>query len=799
MLEKHSDTDTLLRIGRQVRLDGKQYQLDYFLGEGGSGQVFRISHGGRQYALKVFFPYYQMSLFSPTDLTAKIGETLEYQRREYEFLSDLQHPNVVRVYAAVDVPLQKKERDRHPMGSRKDLPAIIMEYIDGCPLESAITEYNLNSEQLSEILHRLAKTFQYLHDERRFMHLDVKSSNVLVRKMDFQPVLIDFALCKNFDFGKVSASDTTKLLGDWDLFPKDLPTDHQLKAIKESSGTRKHIYELAFPWLDLFQFGKLLRSLLVPAKTILTSREAEYMSALADQLVDWKIVRYWKTRDLTARIRRLAPDHFTIFGVPELVPPTTTERTITIPPGTAIPITNRIKRVLENRSFRRLMQIHQLALLSYVYPGADYKRSVHLLYSYELARQLTTHLYASPLFRVLFDTREAQQLVVLALLHDINHFPFLHVFQESGIPETERVDILDLFCNGDATGENAAGQPSVYDLLDEVGVDRERFARLVFGRHHEQKGPAVEVDQAMNSILNSGVDVDKLSYLALDSYFTGVSYGSGIDFPGLLKAASLQRVEPANAPHLAFEDRALQALENVVMTRFWNFRSIYWHHTNRALMAMILHVARKLANRNSLDVPDYLRSTMWRSELSAIEYLDDRHEKTFGRKSILANLVEDRTSIYKRVYTVRAATGDSADDSLYDECKSLDLYGENSVRECFADALRDFLSERGNPFDIWEDEVIVDIPRREMDTGGSVFVVSPSKRIDTLVNVSDPVRAIGANYERLVKRVRFFVSPRVYAVLGSTRRLTEREAIQKMLTESVKTAKEHRQVNEQMR
>src|SRR5262249_21242337 len=149
-------------------------------------------------------------------------------------------------------------------------------------------------------------------------------------------------------------------------------------------------------------------------------------------------------------------------------------------------------------------------------------------------------------------------------------------------------------------------QPTIYELIGEIGIDPQRFKRLVFAKHHEQTGKTPEVDQTINSFINSGVDVDKLSYLFLDSYFTGVKYGTGIDFPALLKAATIGRLKRDRTVHLAFADRALHALENVVMNRFWNFRSLYWHHTNRGLMAMILHVARKLYTELGRDVHDYV-------------------------------------------------------------------------------------------------------------------------------------------------------------------------------------------------
>ena len=53
--------------------------------------------------------------------------------------------------------------------------------------------------------------------------------------------------------------------------------------------------------------------------------------------------------------------------------------------------------------------------------------------------------------------------LVLALLHDINHFPFLHTFQELGAASFAEVSLLDLFCDGEATGD----KPSLYQIVEE--------------------------------------------------------------------------------------------------------------------------------------------------------------------------------------------------------------------------------------------------------------------------------------------------------------------------------------------
>ena len=137
-----------------------------------------------------------------------------------------------------------------------------------------------------------------------------------------------------------------------------------------------------------------------------------------------------------------------------------------------------------------------------------------------------------------------------------------------------------------------------------------------------------------------------MSYLFLDGYFTGVKYGTGIDYAALIKAAMIGRVLGSDRLHLGFGDRGAQAAEHLVMTRYWNFRSIYWHHTNRAFMAMILAVVRSLYIDKKLSAEGYLRDTLWCSDVQALQYLDNKYRELFYHKpSLLHELPFDRGGV----------------------------------------------------------------------------------------------------------------------------------------------------------
>src|SRR5437762_598064 len=99
-------------------------------------------------------------------------------------------------------------------------------------------------------------------------------------------------------------------------------------------------------------------------------------------------------------------------------------------------------RLLAAPELQRLRRIRQLGMASLAYPGADHSRYSHSLGVMETARKMLAQLAGE--FRI---DEEGQALtLVAALLHDLGHGPFSHVFERvSGVHHehlTHRV-ILD--------------------------------------------------------------------------------------------------------------------------------------------------------------------------------------------------------------------------------------------------------------------------------------------------------------------------------------------------------------------
>src|SRR4051812_31943803 len=100
-------------------------------------------------------------------------------------------------------------------------------------------------------------------------------------------------------------------------------------------------------------------------------------------------------------------------------------------------------RLINAAEFQRLLRIRQLGMASLAYPGADHSRYSHSLGVMETARKMLDQLKRSG---IAIDDEGETVCLAAALLHDLGHGPFSHVFERvSGVAHeqlTERV-VLD--------------------------------------------------------------------------------------------------------------------------------------------------------------------------------------------------------------------------------------------------------------------------------------------------------------------------------------------------------------------
>src|SRR5690606_18569446 len=147
------------------------YRILGLLGEGGMGRVYlaREQHPPRDVALKV--------------VRGVSTAALERFRREVDLLGQLEHPGIVRLYAAGE--------DR--MGGLP-VPWFALEVVRGPDLRGYLERENPGLHARLGLLSKLARAVHYAH-QHGIVHRDLKPSNVLVDEHG-QPRILDFGIAR---------------------------------------------------------------------------------------------------------------------------------------------------------------------------------------------------------------------------------------------------------------------------------------------------------------------------------------------------------------------------------------------------------------------------------------------------------------------------------------------------------------------------------------------------------------------------------------------------------------------------
>jgi predicted Ser/Thr protein kinase len=145
------------------------FRIVRVLGEGGMGVVYlaeRIEQFSQQVAIKILHP----SLFPKAAEPSIV--------REGQLLAVLDHPGIVRMLDLGE--------------SAAGLRYIVMEYVDGLPLDGFCDLHGLSLRRRIEILIDVLEAVEYAH--RHFVvHADLKPANILVNA-DGAPRLLDFGV-----------------------------------------------------------------------------------------------------------------------------------------------------------------------------------------------------------------------------------------------------------------------------------------------------------------------------------------------------------------------------------------------------------------------------------------------------------------------------------------------------------------------------------------------------------------------------------------------------------------------------
>jgi eukaryotic-like serine/threonine-protein kinase len=161
---------TALRLGA--------YRLVHPLGEGGTSTVYLAVRADDAYQQRVAVKVLRTSFAGLEGMGGTSGT--ERFRRERQILAGLDHPYIARLLDGGTTP--------------EGTPYLVMEYVEGVPIDQYCAEHNLTVDQRLELFLRVLTAVQFAH-QSLVIHRDLKPGNILVRA-DGVPKLLDFGIAK---------------------------------------------------------------------------------------------------------------------------------------------------------------------------------------------------------------------------------------------------------------------------------------------------------------------------------------------------------------------------------------------------------------------------------------------------------------------------------------------------------------------------------------------------------------------------------------------------------------------------
>jgi non-specific serine/threonine protein kinase/serine/threonine-protein kinase len=121
------------------------------------------------------------------------GEAIRKRfRNEMQILADLNHPNIARLLDGGETV--------------EGVPYLVMEYVEGRPMNVFCDEELLSTEELLKLFSTVCAAVQYAH-QHLVIHRDIKPGNILVTR-ERLPKLVDFGIAKLLDGERPDATAT---------------------------------------------------------------------------------------------------------------------------------------------------------------------------------------------------------------------------------------------------------------------------------------------------------------------------------------------------------------------------------------------------------------------------------------------------------------------------------------------------------------------------------------------------------------------------------------------------------------
>jgi len=232
--------------------------------------------------------------------------------------------------------------------------------------------------------------------------------------------------------------------------------------------------------------------------------------------------------------------------------------------------------IIDHPLFQRLKNIKQLGMAYTVFPGAMHTRFSHSLGVMYLVDKIGNKLIEDGSI----NKDDLSKLRLVALLHDIGHYPLSHTIESSMLKDNRDA-------NHEILGKEILNKYSISDILNQ-NYDSKEIGSIFNGE---------SLNQTFNQLIHSELDVDRMDYLLRDSYNTGVHYGQ-FDYEQILRKISV-----GENGLLCVDYKAVHAVENYITSRYYMYSQVYSHKTIGSFDQLVCSAYSQMEDENI--APDF--------------------------------------------------------------------------------------------------------------------------------------------------------------------------------------------------
>lgn len=242
------------------------------------------------------------------------------------------------------------------------------------------------------------------------------------------------------------------------------------------------------------------------------------------------------------------------------------------------------KRIIDTSEFQRLRNIKQLGCVYYVYLSASHNRFEHSLGVYHL-----TKLYMDKLNQKYncFNRKQYELISISALIHDLGHGPFSHLF-DSYVTKTNHefrsIEIFKMMNEKYNFGYNKDDFDFMYNVISPYKInDNNKYLYQIVSN-------------------KNGIDTDRMDYMLRDLKMTGIENRYNIDYNSMLCIMNNSIIHKNNdSIEICYNEQIKYLLEMFFQTRYTIYKKICNHKTVRSLEIMMGEVLKLIENTFNID------------------------------------------------------------------------------------------------------------------------------------------------------------------------------------------------------